>query len=101
MNTLTVKFTDGETRNWLDAYWGCFGRKHNKSVGITLVGMLGRGFDRALLDDPSKFIDEVERLSGVEEVSDTEARELVHSRMMRLLESKSVPVFAPDWSDEE
>lgn len=100
-NTIKVIFTEEERINWLDAYWGCFTRESNTKVANTVIGMLEKGVTSTLLRDNYKFIEEVGRLSGVTEVTDSEARSLVCERLDIVSRCITVPTFFADNFSED
>lgn len=99
--TITVTLTDNEKRNWQDAYWGCFTRPNNRRVASTIIAMLSKGIDTDLLADGYRLMRIIEEKSGVGEVTDTDARELIMGRLEDLRDATRTPVFAPDWVDED
>ncbi len=99
--TLTATLTEAEHTNWLKAYWGCYTREDNIKVAKTIIAMLTEGIPLTLLNDDYKFIEEVGRRSGADEVTDTEARYEICLRMSILLKATEIPTFSPDTLSED
>lgn len=101
--TNTTKATLDATQrwNWRGANWGAFTRSANEKVADVLIAMLEEGIDLALLKDSYKFMDEVERRSGVSEITDTDARDCVCSVLRWVVENDRIPTLRPDFHTDE
>jgi hypothetical protein len=98
--TLKAQLNSSQIVNWLGADWGAFTRYANQKVASTLISMLDEGIDLALLGDSYKFMDEVERRSGVSEITDTEPRNIVCLTLREVRDGK-IPMLRPDWHTDE
>lgn len=99
---------ESQKRNWREANWGAFTRSANEKVANVLIAMLEEGIDLALLRDGYKFMDEVERRSGVVEITDTDARDCVCSVLDWVVQDNRIATLRPDyhtldeeWDDED
>ena len=108
--TQTVRATldASQKRNWREANWGAFTRSANEKVANVLIAMLEEGIDLALLRDGYRFMDEVERRSGVGEITDTDARDCVCSVLDWVVQDNRIATLRPDyhtleeeWDDED
>jgi hypothetical protein len=108
--TQTVRATldESQKRNWREANWGAFTRSANEKVANVLIAMLEEGIDLALLRDGYKFMHEVERRSGVGEITDTDARDCVCSVLDWVVQDNRIATLRPDyhtldeeWDDED
>jgi hypothetical protein len=87
-----VVLTEDEKQRLEGASWGCFTREADRAVGRTMVRLLTEGFIVPLSpDDLAEF---VAQQSGVEEVADSEARDLLDGRMM-LIQEGAFPFLLP------
>jgi hypothetical protein len=100
--TQTLKATLDATQrwNWRGANWGAFTRRANEKVADVLIAMLEEGIDLALLKDSYKFMDEVERRSGVGEITDTEPRNIVCLTLDEVRKGR-IPMLRPDYNTDD
>jgi hypothetical protein len=100
-NTTKATLDWSQKRNWQEANWGAFTRSANEKVANVLIAMLEEGIDLNLLKDSYKFMDEVERRSGVSEITDTDARDCVCSVLRWVVENDRIPTLRPDFHTDE
>ena len=100
-NTTKATLDWSQKRNWQEANCGAFTRSANEKVANVLIAMLEEGIDLALLENGRKFMDEVERRSGVSEITDTDARDCVCSVLRWVVENNRIPTLRPDFNTDE
>jgi len=99
--TLKATLDTSQKVNWLDANWGAFTRRANSDVASVLIAMLEEGIDLALLKNERRFMDEVERRSGVGEITDTDARNTVMGRLEWVFREGRIPMLRPDYNTDD
>lgn len=95
---LRVVMTDEERDAMGNASWACFSRRANRKVGNTLVRLLAEGIVIPESDD--ELVEFVAQQSGVDEVTDSEARDLLVLRLADIMEGV-FPNPEPDWLADE
>ena len=81
-----VVLTEDERRAMEGAGWACFTPEGDRRVGETLVRLLTEGI--IIPDDPDAVAEFVAEQSGVEEVTDTEAVEVLVRRLRAIQAGK-------------
>jgi hypothetical protein len=89
-----VALSDDEKKMMLDASWACFTREANMKVGACLVQLLTEGFVMPTGD--YGLVNMIEKMTGVGEVTDTEAMEVVMWFISDVLDGR-MPNMSPDW----
>lgn len=82
----------------LQANWGSFTRQGNEKVAQTLINLLTEGF--IMPKESYDFMEMVAQMSGVSEVTDTDARDLVMGRMEDIMDGK-MPMMRRDFHKED
>lgn len=98
---LTATFTAEQEINWEDANWGAFTRSGNHKVAQTVIAMLKEGIHTHLITkDYHRLMDTIARRSGVDEVTDTDARDSVLWVLEKVL-GGSIPTLRRDFNTDE
>ena len=99
--TLTATLTPSQKQNWEAANWGAFTRSGNIKVAKTVIAMLEEGIDTNLIwEEYYDLMDIVAERSGVDEVTDSDARDSVCWVLERVL-GGSIPTLRVDFHKEE
>lgn len=99
--TLQATLTAEQEINWKEANWGAFTRQGSHKVAQTVIAMLKDGIDAHLItDDYDRLMDIIEERSGVEEVTDSEARDSVLWVLEKVLDG-SIPTLRRDFNTDE
>jgi hypothetical protein len=99
--TLTQTLTAEQRENWLNANWGAFTREGSRKVAETIIAMLEEGINARLITrDYYDLMNIIEKRSGVDEVTDTSARESVLWVLEKLMDG-FIPRLSPDHNEEE
>jgi len=99
--TLTATLTPSQTQNWEDGNWGAFTRSGSRKVARTVIAMLEKGIENRLItDDYYALMDTIAERSGVDEVTDTEARVRV-LWVLEMVLGGSIPTLRADFNKEE
>lgn len=95
---MMVVLTAEERQAMSETDWGCFTRDANRRVGTTLARLLTEGFVLpSVADDLAEFVAEQ---SGVEEVADTQAQEILWARL-KLMRKGTFPLMLADRHSDE
>jgi hypothetical protein len=73
-----VILTPEETNALHNATWACFTPEADRRTGVTIARLLTEGI---IIDNPNDLANLIAQQSGVDEITDTECRELIWERL--------------------